>query len=61
VIAVDDAAEAIRFIARHAQPGDTCLLLGAGDVGLLAGPVIDFFHVLGHENVPQEIYAGVVG
>ncbi len=61
VIAVDDAAEAIRFIARHAQPGDTCLLLGAGDVGLLAGPVIDFFYVLGHENVPQAMCAGVVG
>jgi UDP-N-acetylmuramate--alanine ligase len=61
VSAQEDAAGAIRFIARHAQPGDTCLLLGAGDVGLLAGPVIDFFHAPGRNNVPEFISAGVVG
>jgi UDP-N-acetylmuramate--alanine ligase len=61
VIAVDDAALAIRFIARHALPGDTCLLLGAGDVGLLAGPVIDFFHVPERDDVPEPVCAGAVG
>lgn len=41
----EDAAAAIRFIVSQARPGDTCLLLGAGDVGDLAGPLIDFFRV----------------
>ena len=45
----DDAATAIRFLAGHARPGDTGLLLGAGDVGDLAGPLIDFFGGPGHE------------
>jgi UDP-N-acetylmuramate--alanine ligase len=52
----EDAAAAIRFIAGRARPGDTCLLLGAGDVGDLAGPLIDFFVAPGHERhapVPQ--------
>jgi hypothetical protein len=30
-------------------------------VGLLAGPVIDFFHAPGRNNVPEFISAGVVG
>jgi len=46
----EDAASAIRFIVSQARPGDTCLLLGAGDVGDLAGPLIDFFVVPGHER-----------
>lgn len=33
VRAHDDFGEAKRFIAGQAQPGDTCLVLGAGDVG----------------------------
>ena len=45
----DEAATAIRMLAAHARPGDTCLLLGAGDVGDLAGPLIDFFGGPGHE------------
>lgn len=47
---VDDAAAAIRFTASQARPGDTCLLLGAGDVGDLAGPLLDFFVVPGRES-----------
>jgi UDP-N-acetylmuramate--alanine ligase len=63
---VDDAAAAIRFIAQQARAGDTCLLLGAGDVGQLVGPLIDFFHVPERENVPEPrfhdtITARVVG
>jgi UDP-N-acetylmuramate--alanine ligase len=41
---------AIRFIAAHAQPGDTCLVLGAGDVGDLAEPLLRFLADAGHED-----------
>ena len=54
----DDAASAIRFIAGHARPGDTCLLLGAGDVGDLAGPLIDFFAGPGREARAPEPHDG---
>jgi UDP-N-acetylmuramate--alanine ligase len=43
VVAHDEGAEAAAFIARHVQPGDTCLVLGAGDVGRWAKPLL---HVL---------------
>jgi UDP-N-acetylmuramate--alanine ligase len=33
VLSADAPAEAVAFIAAHAQPGDTVLVLGAGDVG----------------------------
>jgi UDP-N-acetylmuramate--alanine ligase len=53
--------EAIRFIAEHALPGDTCLVLGAGDVGDWAGPLLDFFAAPGHEDhVPEPTPLGVV-
>ncbi len=66
IAVVDDAEQAIRFIADHVRPGDTCLLLGAGDVGQLAGPLIDFFHEPERESVPDYThktaqYTGAVG
>lgn len=52
---------AIRFIASHAKPGDTCLVLGAGDVGAVAPGLSDFFAKPGHEpHVPDPTPAGVV-
>jgi UDP-N-acetylmuramate--alanine ligase len=53
--AATDAAEAIRFIAAEAKPGDTCLVLGAGNVGELARPLIDFFYTPGREMTVPEI------
>jgi UDP-N-acetylmuramate--alanine ligase len=54
VACVEDGEQAIRFMAAHAQPGDTCLVLGAGDVGALAPPLTDFFVSPGHEpHVPE--------
>lgn len=56
-----DGASAIRFLASHARAGDTCLVLGAGDVGALAPGLVDFFAVPGHEtHVPDPTPAGVV-
>lgn len=56
-----DGAAGIRFLASHARPGDTCLVLGAGDVGALAPGLIDFFAGPGHEtHVPEPTPAGVV-
>lgn len=43
VLAGADRAAAVEFLARQAAPGDTVLVLGAGDVGALAPRVIDFF------------------
>lgn len=37
--------EAMRFIGTHARPGDTVLVLGAGDVGELAPKVLEYFSV----------------
>jgi len=36
----DEGAVAAAFIAKHVQPGDTCLVLGAGDVGRWAKPLL---------------------
>ena len=56
-----DGDAGIRFLASHARPGDTCLVLGAGDVGALAPGLIDFFVGPGHEHhVPEPTPAGVV-
>lgn len=61
VACVDTGEAAIRFMAAHAQPGDTCLVLGAGDVGALAPPLTDFFVAPGHEwHVPEPTPLGVV-
>lgn len=40
VMACDEGAEAVAYLAKHAQPGDTCLVLGAGDVGRWAKPLL---------------------
>jgi UDP-N-acetylmuramate--alanine ligase len=60
LLAANDAAEAIRFIAAAAKPGDTCLLLGAGDVGELAQPLIDFFYTPGREITVPDLTASDV-
>jgi UDP-N-acetylmuramate--alanine ligase len=61
VLSAQSGEEAIRFVAQHAQPGDTCLVLGAGDVGDLAGPLLDFFAAPGHDHhVPEPTPLGVV-
>lgn len=44
VLATAERATAVTFIAQGAQPGDTVLILGAGDVGECAQQVLDFFH-----------------
>jgi UDP-N-acetylmuramate--alanine ligase len=50
----EQGAAGVRFLAEHAQAGDTCLVLGAGDVGDWAGPLLDFFAAPGHEHhVPE--------
>jgi UDP-N-acetylmuramate--alanine ligase len=36
-----DAIAGVEFLVRHARPGDTCLILGAGDVGALAPTVVE--------------------
>ena len=57
----DDGATGMRFLAEHAQAGDTCLVLGAGDVGDWAGPLLDFFAQPGHEpHVPEPTPLAVV-
>ena len=64
VSVAEDAAAAIRFIVNQARPGDTCLVLGAGDVGDLTGPLIDFFRVPERDvNAPEnkKASAGVPG
>ena len=38
-----DREEAVELIAHEAEAGDTILVLGAGDVGELAGPLAHFF------------------
>jgi UDP-N-acetylmuramate--alanine ligase len=49
-----EGGAALRFLVEHAQAGDTCLVLGAGDVGDWAGPLLDFFAAPGHEpHVPE--------
>ncbi len=56
-----DGNAAIRFLASQARAGDTCLVLGAGDVGAVAPGLIDFFAGPGHESrVPDPTPAGVV-
>ena len=40
VVAVDEAGLALPVIAAHARPGDTVLVLGAGDVGDLAPTMV---------------------
>ncbi len=44
-----DGQQAIAAVAAHARAGDTVLVLGAGDVGELAGPLLDFF-APGHDQ-----------
>jgi UDP-N-acetylmuramate--alanine ligase len=56
-----DGSAGLRFLAEHAQAGDTCLVLGAGDVGDWAGPLLDFFAAPGHEpHVPEPTPLAVV-
>jgi len=58
---VADGSAALRFLAEHAQAGDTCLVLGAGDVGDWAGPLLDFFVAPGHDpHVPEPTPLAVV-
>ena len=40
VVDFDEGTAAAAFIAKHVQPGDTCLVLGAGDVGRWAKPLL---------------------
>jgi UDP-N-acetylmuramate--alanine ligase len=42
-----DREEAVELIGHAAEPGDTVLVLGAGDVGELAGPLVRFFSPAG--------------
>ncbi|MEK7415241.1 MAG: UDP-N-acetylmuramate--L-alanine ligase [Planctomycetota bacterium] len=51
---VSDGVAAIQHLAAMAMPGDTVLVLGAGDVGRLAPQVVDFFI-----NAPGRESAGV--
>jgi UDP-N-acetylmuramate--alanine ligase len=44
VLASDDRLAAMQFLAAAAQPGDTVLVLGAGDVGVCAQELLHFFH-----------------
>ncbi len=56
-----DAPAGQRFLGEHARAGDTCLVLGAGDVGDCAGPLLDFFALPGHEtHVPEPTPLAVV-
>ena len=43
VLATAERATAVAFLAQGAVPGDTVLILGAGDVGECAQQVLDFF------------------
>ncbi|MBA2481501.1 MAG: UDP-N-acetylmuramate--L-alanine ligase [Planctomycetes bacterium] len=47
---VDDEADAVAAIATRARAGDTVLILGAGDVGDLAGPFMRFFPQAGRDH-----------
>jgi UDP-N-acetylmuramate--alanine ligase len=49
VASADRGDEALAFLATHARPGDTCLVLGAGDVGELAPRLTDFLAAPGRE------------
>lgn len=53
VLATTDGKAALAFLARHARPGDTLLVLGAGDVGDLAPLAASF---LGKHQQDQELH-----
>lgn len=54
VLAAEDPAAAIRFLASAAEPGDTVLVLGAGDVGACAPDLLRFFAIGRREPARQE-------
>jgi UDP-N-acetylmuramate-alanine ligase len=43
VLATEVREEAMAFVAAQAAPGDTVLVLGAGDVGALAPRLVERF------------------